>query len=376
VTHAPVSGWRYFAPALVIAIAVIIAVAWPRTPAVVPESPIQVTLPTGDRLVGTAGARFEIGELVPASRRLRLHSGTMLFDVARVVDGQRFEVAIGDATILATGTVFSVGVEPTSSNVQVYEGQVEVHHGGRVESLAAGESWSSGMATADPAPILEAAQQAVIARATRTPTIATAPAASTPVTGAPTSSPAPTTPIAVPIPAPRPTSPTMPAKAATVPGVPTPAAPAKPDDALALAQSDLGAGRYQAALDRAAGHGDGAWLLVSADAHRGLGHAALAADTYDRAAKVLTASDRAIAGYNAAYLRFRELRDPAGALASLEGAGVAADDSPIEERGIGLAVQALLALHRDDDARPFAERYLKRFPRGDLVVLMRKTAKP
>ncbi len=453
ITHAAPSRWRYIAPAIA-AIAIVAILAWPRgtTPVVTAEPPIQVTLPTGDRLVGTAGARFELGELAPASRKITLHGGTMLFDVARVVDGQRFEVAIGGATIVATGTVFSVGVEPAAERVQVYEGRVEVHHAGHIERLAAGETWSSGVASIDPTPIVEAAQQAVIARAAsptgqpvkQPSTVAMQPATATqpmpaahaaidapgpststqprpaaqPASTAPNSS-APTQPAAGNAPTSstslaQPTSstrqpasskapnssapstepaasksplPTQPAAskappantvASSIPGrVETSKPPrvASVDDALALAHTDLGAGRYQAALDRATGRSDAAWLLVIADAHRGLGHALLAADTYDRAAKLLAASDRATAGYNAAYLRFRELRDPAGALVSLQTAGVDADDSPLEERGLALAVQLMVALHREADARPLAKRYLKRFPRGDLVAMMNKLAK-
>ncbi|HEU0032403.1 MAG TPA: FecR domain-containing protein [Kofleriaceae bacterium] len=361
-------AWRRaLVPAAIAAIAIVVAIAWPRAPvapAVVAEPPLlEVSLPTGDRLVGTAGARFDIDELAPESRRLQLRAGTIVFDVAHVVAGQRFEVATERARLVAIGTVFSVTVDPRGTRAHVYEGRIEVHHDGRVDVLGAGASWSEGtlVAAADPAPLVAAADARVTARQASARRVDTAPVV---------------TPIdhdTVEPPPPPPPPPPRREKPAPPPPPPTTTAP----DPFALARSDLAAGRYAEVIARADARGelDGAWLLVVGDAHRGLGHAQAAADTYDRAAAKLTGTERAEAGYSAAYLRHRTLHDAAGALASLRAVDGDAPGSPLEERGLALAAQLVATLDRKTEARELATRYLQRFPRGELVGLMRTLAR-
>jgi tetratricopeptide (TPR) repeat protein len=135
-------------------------------------------------------------------------------------------------------------------------------------------------------------------------------------------------------------------------------------DALALARE---------AAER--GFETGPWRVVTADALRGLGRASDAAAAYERAAGELTGADAYEAGYSAAYLRFAELKDPAGALAALDATRPDADGSPLEERGLALRVEVLQALGRTDDLRPIARRYLARYPHGELRVEMQRLAR-
>ena len=144
--------------------------------------------------------------------------------------------------------------------------------------------------------------------------------------------------------------------------------PPQADDALAAAREDVAAGRYPQALDKvaAAPHPlTGAWLLVDADALRALGKKREAADALAQAAAVLDGTAQTEAAYSAAYLRWHELHDAAGALAVLTGADVDVTGSLFEERGLVLHVAILTATNRRDEARPLAQRYLDHFPRGE-----------
>jgi len=367
---------------------------------------MHLALPTGDVLTGTAGAHFAIAELTPSSRKLRLDSGTIVCDVAHVVAGQHFEVTAGDVTVIATGTVFSVSA---GGHVHVYEGTVEVHRGAQVERLAAGASSGRGD---DPRELVDAGEAAARARTThvaalapvsapttrvvmvpvvvpiRVPVEVHAPADAVAVTSAPAAAiavtPAPAAAIAV---APAPTAADSPLAPPSAPPAPPPAspsgsAPASPagpapapspaasrsDDGLAAAREDIAAGRYAQALDKVAAAPrplTGAWLLVDADALRALGKKRDAADALAQAAGVLDGTAQTEAAYSAAYLRWHELHDAAGALAVLTSADVDVPGSLFEERGLVLHVAILAATNRRDEARPLAQRYLDHFPRGE-----------
>jgi transmembrane sensor len=122
---------------------------------------------------------------------------------------------------------------------------------------------------------------------------------------------------------------------------------------------------------RARGEDVGAWRLVEADALRALGRHGEAADAYDQAAREGAGGRAALAGFLAASLRFGQLGDPAGALASLEAAHSADPGSPFAERASALRVRALDRLGRGDEARAAARDYLERFPQGGLADWMR-----
>ena len=359
---------------------------------------LHVALPTGDALTGTAGAQFEIAELTPASRRVRLDAGAMVFDVAHVVAGQHFEVAAGDVTVIATGTVFSVAADPRGAHVHVYEGSVEVHRGAQVDRLAAGGEWSAapGVAT-DPPALIEAGHAAAQARAVH---VASAPLAASPPrtprdhgpdpvadrrSGSRARAPAVAVSAPVPAAAAEPATASAPVPAAAAASVPA-AAPSRcrcgrrsePADVPASADSiaaraDITAGRYTAALTKVAAAPrplTGAWLLVDADGLRALGKKRDAADALAAAAPLLDGTAQLEAAYSAAYLRFHDLHDAAGALAVLTAADVDIPGSLFEERGLALHVQILVAGGKRGEARPLAQRYLERFSLGELRPLM------
>ena len=114
----------------------------------------------------------------------------------------------------------------------------------------------------------------------------------------------------------------------------------------------------------------GEWRLLEADALRGLGRAGEAAAGYDRAAGELPPARAAQAGYLAATLRFRNLGDPSGALASLDRSRADSASAPLAERATVLRVRALLRLGRQEEARRIAARYLERFPNGGMEEWM------
>ncbi len=335
-----------------------VLVAWFALRTSPPPEPalLRVTLPTGDRLVGTQGARFDIDELAPASRRFRVHEGTMLFDVAHVVPAQKFEVATSHVVAIARGTVFSITADAHASHVHVYEGVVEVTQATASLRIEAGESWSSTATPAkDPSRVIEAANEAVRARKHVA-------VAAPKVTVNPITEPEPT-----------------PERSRKSPPPPRTPEPERLDAILARVRAHLAAARFDEALAdvrvaRSRGASDGAWHLVEGDALRGLGRAGDAAAAFEAAAKSLSGSARAEAAYSAAYLRFHDLRDGPRALTTLDSASVDAEGSSLEERGLALRVQILVALH-DDAATIAAKRYLERFPRGGLRAYMTATVR-
>jgi hypothetical protein len=344
-------------PVFAVAALALLAFLWLRPTASPPTAPLlRLALPTGDQLTATSGAQFEIAELAPASRRLRMQSGSILFSVAHVVPGQHFDVTTPHAVVRAKGTVFSVTIDHDATSVFVVQGVVEIDHGNETHVLPAGQSWHG------------AAPSTAVTSLAQAPRVA------------------PTEPAPAPAPAPAPTIEPPSEPGATgdrpEPAEPRPQAepsvePARPPaPSIARARAHIIAGRFEAALAEArraetTGTLTGAWHVVIGDAHRGLGHASDAADAFAKAVTDLSGDARAEAAYSAAYLRFRELRDTDGALAALTAGDVEAEGSVLEERGLALRAQILESIGRRADARPIAERYLARFPHGGLASFMR-----
>jgi tetratricopeptide (TPR) repeat protein len=108
---------------------------------------------------------------------------------------------------------------------------------------------------------------------------------------------------------------------------------------------------------------DTGYRLVEADALRALRRFGEAVVAYDRVAASHSAA-RAGAGFRAASIRFRNMADPSGAIASLDAAAVDAEGAAFEERGLALRARSLAALGRGEEAREVALRYLARFPTG------------
>ncbi len=361
--------------AFAFAMAVAVVLAWlaPRASNAPSDANVlHVTLPTGDRLTGVAGAQFDVERLASTDRRLRLHHGLVLFDVAHVATGQRFSVATPQLVATAKGTVFSVETDTTSSRVRVYEGIVEVEQGGDEHLLAAGAVWDSAthttaIALARPAAIAPSIETAIRERAAAPapiePVIVPPPPISAPaIAAAPARAPEPAPIVHAPAPA------------------PAPADPAELARLLGVAQAELADGKLADALATAnlaktRGELHGAWWLVVGDASRGLGHADDAAEAFDRAARDLSGADRAEAGYSAAYVRFHDLSEPVIALTSLIVSRADDEGSVLEERALGLHAQILDTLGRKREAHDLAVRYLARFPKSDLGAYMRGLAK-
>jgi hypothetical protein len=374
-TEHPARRSRWW-PAVAVACACAALLAWlvPR-PRPAPGEPelLQIALPTGDRLVGT-GAQFDIEELAPATRRIRLRQGTMVFDVAAVVVGQRFEVRTDHVVVRARGTVFGVATDATRTRVHVLEGSVEVEHAGRIQVLSAGERWPDDAPAMEPAVVLAAARAAAAERAIAR--------LETPGLPAPRGEP-PDDPEVELTPSERDerdvgdTEP--PAPRGETAALRTRTADAR-GESLDAARALLVERRYDEALGSARratrrDPGQGAWHLVAADALRGLGRSREAAGAFETAARTLTGDDRAAAGFAAASLWFHELRDGNAALVALDLGAVDAEGSPLEERGLALRARVLESLGRASPARAIAERYLERFPHGGLRTYMRSLAR-
>ncbi len=380
---------RAFAFACALAAAVV--VGWLLRP--VPDTErapeaFHLALPTGDRLVATDRAGFEVARLDPDDRRITLGRGTLLADVAHVTARQHFEIATPHLVAIAKGTVFSVETDARRSRVQVYEGVVEVIERGTHHAVSAGHAWTSGTsklarvepesapaAIEPPVALVADIDVALVRRATRLD--------AAPATPTPTPTPTPTTTAATMAPAPAPT-PTRSARASSSPDevrrtlpdrIPVAAPKATLDHLLADAHAALAGGRpadalaiAKRAVDR--GASSSAWQLVEADALRGLGRAADAAAAYEVAARSSIGTTSIEAAYSAAYLYLRSLHDPAAAITVLSANRVDASGSPLEERGLALHVRALVAVRRPREAIPLAKRYLAHFPSGELRAEM------
>ena len=224
----------------------------------------QAASPTGDWLVGADGAQFDVARLDPGDRRVTLHGGTLLADVAHVVPGQHFEITTAQLAAIAKGTVFSVEADARRSRVRVYEGVVEVVQDRAHHLVPAGGTWASDakvvVASAEQPPALRPDIVAALTR--RLDELATAPPAAPPAVpvAAPVLAPPPAPPAPPPAPVPAP----LPARDGAEPSL---------DALLLAARTALADGKLDQALAitrHAADRGatTGAWRLVTADALR------------------------------------------------------------------------------------------------------------
>ena len=103
--------------------------------------PVAVTLADGSLLELDADTRLVSEETGSRDVRFALDEGRTTFDVAR--DPSRtFSIVAGDVRVVVVGTRFSVGRGDGRVEVRVERGQVDVHAGGTVRHLGAGEEWS------------------------------------------------------------------------------------------------------------------------------------------------------------------------------------------------------------------------------------------
>jgi hypothetical protein len=411
--------------ALAIAAAALIAFQ-PVSPTLpIPPPMTSMHLPSGDALTAREGTRFHVEADTPRERRVRIDRGAMLFDVAPLGEGSSFEARTPHLTVHVVGTVFEVVVGEHGTLVHVFEGRVRIE--GTEELIDAGEHIAVGRAPALDARLAEQGRTAAEQRTERAPE--PIPAHDTPEARV---DPAPI-PIAPQPPAVTPARPEEPSAreasrntvSGSEPSAPEPRSDAEPSEPSATDRpagprepagrvasdgpvsdgpvSDgpvafdapegparvelvelrrlLVSGDARRALElvpraRAQGTNEGELSLVEADALRALGRASEAASRYDAAARALPAGERETAGYLAARLRLLSLRDPRGALDSLEESGAMAPGSPLAERATALAVDAYEALQRTSEARAAARDYLERFPHGSSVEQMRRLLGP
>lgn len=340
------------------------------TPVVAPvqgePSRTDLELPTGDRLLAAEGARFRVELATSRERRIRLTSGSMLFDVRRLPGG-RFRVTTPGADVLVLGTVFTVTTGDEGTVVRVYEGRVSVRDRSGARVLRAGQHADIGTPTASPDPLAPEAERAAARRASEPEARARPlhrPAPHRPTHSA--SAPEPPT-------GPASDDPALDDGASEDPSSEDPAEAATPTVEAITPREAHGwivNGQGQRALDEARRHVDGGdldpWLMVEADALRSLGRRQEAADAYARAASALPSPRAEQAGFASARLR----PAPELALRALDAGHVTAPGSPLRERGLALRADLLGRLGRLEAQRDIAREYLRSYPQGSRAESM------
>jgi hypothetical protein len=297
-----------------------------------PDVPSDARLPSGDRLVVASGTRYEV-ESTGRDRRIRLDRGEVRFEVAHV-DGGSFTVLAGGVAVRVRGTVFSVRAD-RGVTVEVFEGSVEVRRGDARFVLTGGDRWfSEDVAIGDAPREREHAE----------------PPRDTPRTEADPRRPARTHDVR------DSTSQegTAPSREAAEDAFTT------DDDRLREARELLRARDFVGALEVCGGREEADWLLLRADALRGLGRSRDAAEAYDAAVLRLSDARRASAGYAAARLWSESSDGADAALASLRTGHATRPGSAIEERARVLEIELLLRVGGDPRAQ--IEEYVRRFP--------------
>lgn len=334
------------------------AMGAPVSSVAVATEPSRLSLPTGDQLVAAQGAAFEVRSAEAQRREVALRRGQMLFDVARLGEGQRFEVVTPDARVSVLGTVFTVEAIDGRTVVRVYEGEVRVERAGRSVRLGVGQHFVSDDRHPSRDPLMAQALAAAERRRA-------APAAALAKV---------TVEVAVPVIA------AAPPAAEAAPPV-TAAAPrvAVPTE-LSDARRRLREGRLQLALAAAAGAIDrrqeplGQWYLLCADALVAEGRLRPAGAALESAAVYLQGSEARDAAYRAALTYSEQLHDPARALHVLRASGVLGPEKFGQARGMELWVRLLVSLERRWEASAVARRYLRTYPDSSEASAMRSVA--
>ncbi len=307
----------------------------------------RLRLASGDVLVGSPGGAFEV-VAEERDRVVRLDEGDVLFDVVHRPRGS-FVVRADDFSVTVLGTVFSVRREGDAIGVRVFEGSVLVRgaDGDEVQRLGAGDLWvSRALAGMDEWRNRSEREWRVIAgeggRAERRAPPAGANArraASTQSEG-------------------RAEAAGPEAREALAGEDRSPA-----DPELTSARARLAEGDFEAVLRACDAHPtEGAWLLLRADALRGLGRNEAAARAYEAAARSLADHRRVQAAFAAAQLRGEA--SPESALRLLARFGVTRVSSPLEERARALRIRLLRSVGRDDEADAEELAYEERFGDG------------
>jgi len=357
------------------AVGLAVGLGWPAddpAPRAASET-TRLELPTGDAVTASAGARFRIESIEDAERRIRLDDGAMLFDVARLGEGQAFEVVTPHLTARVLGTVFSVEARGDRSTVRVFEGRVLVEEEGRRRVLGAEEALTSSggvQQVEDDGPLVEHGRTAARARAGDAPHAERTGDGDGPDRTAVDDA-------------------DTPGRQA---GADAETEPRAGDDlprervrerapAAEEARAWIASGDADRALDaaREALRDDptaAEWRMIEADALRALGRFEAAVSVYERAAVDLGGVRAAQAGYLAARIHQGRLDDARRALAALDLVGADEPGAPLEERATALRARILMAQGRREQAREVARRYLDRFPAGGMTDWMEAVLEP
>ncbi len=316
----------------------------PRTePPRAQAAPLELELPTGDAITATAGTRFSVEEATRGSRRIRVRSGTVLFEVQPLHGDERFEVVTSQLRAVVVGTVFSVEATQDATTVRVYEGRVRIAEGRRSRELRTGDTFVSGDSLAPERGPLEAEGiEAARARRIAAPAREQVPA----IVAARDSA----------------------AVVADTAAVVVRPEPIAPPDASELRRR-IADGDGEAALSiirtaRRRGATADPWALLEGDALRALRRFDESARVYEAAIDELQGERRAQAGFLAASLYARDLEDAEKALELLEASGADVQGSPLRERALALEWELYGRLARSEERRRIAEAYLREFPDG------------
>jgi len=329
---------------------------WARPSGAAVLQPSRLSLPSGDQLIAAEGAAFDVRSAAPQRREVALQRGQMLFDVARLGQGQRFDVVTPDARVSVLGTVFTVEAVDGRTVVRVYEGHVEVAHGAQRIRLRVGEHFVSDGRRVPIDPLRREALAAA-GRRHRAPPVA------------------PVAPVVIELAA----QPAAPPSAASIPTPPAQSRPPLPVT-VAAARGELQQGRVQRVLTATAAAIDGRrpplgqWYLVHADALLRDRKPRPAAAALESAAAYLHGEPSRDAAHRAALAYAEQLGDPARALHVLKASGVLGPDKFVHARGMELWVRLLVSLERRWEASAVARRYLRTYPHSPEAPAMRSIA--
>jgi len=313
-------------------------------------TPLEVALPTGDQLVASPGAQFELVHGTRVTRRIALREGTVVFSVEPLASGETFGVQTPHVYVEVRGTVFSVEVDGARTRVRVHEGSVQVLGTVAPKTLRAGERYGTDGQPVPELGALPLAKRAAELSAERSRALRSADA-SDPKTADASVGPGAEPPLR------------HPASAA-----PATVAPLEHARALLHAGDAVGAlMAAEAALPSTPDRGE--WLLLQGDALRSLSQPRQAIASYLEAEASLEAGSAARAAFKAADLYVRVLGDPTAALAVLNRTRLDAPGSPLRERALTLRIEAAQRLGLP--VRALAERYLEAYPDSAGAARMR-----
>jgi hypothetical protein len=320
--------------------------------------PSRLRLATGDALTAVEGAEFEVRSALAEQREVKLHDGTMLFDVAPLGSEQHFQVVTPELRVDVVGTVFTVDTRGGRSVVRVYEGHVEVRYQGRTLRLRVGDLFTSDARAPGHDALAGEALAAATRRHARPPAAVEVEVART----APAATWA--------------TSASVDAAGAHATTERHPPPTLNLEQARRLLQRGELTSSLAAADAAIAERAEplGQWYLLRAQVGARTGRMADAAHDLELAAVYLPGREAHDAAYDAAVLYFEQLQDGARALHVLKASGVVGPDKFVEARGLELRVRLLQSLGRPWEASAVARRYLRAFPDSSAAELMREVA--